>query len=96
MNQTPLEEDRNEQLKKEGKFDEAFGSCYNTFAGFHYDFIEKNTFDDSPEEREKFFHHLLIEEGGFRFWLNTYKDMLFDSKANREVRLYGNGHNPVA
>jgi cation diffusion facilitator CzcD-associated flavoprotein CzcO len=29
-----------------------------TFAGFPYDFAEKNTFDDSPEEREKFYQTL--------------------------------------
>jgi hypothetical protein len=29
-----------------------------TFAGFPYDFVEKKTFDDSPEEREKFFQNL--------------------------------------
>ena len=77
--------DENEQLKKDGKFDEAFKTCYTTFAGFQYDFSEKNTFDDPPEEREKFYRKLLIEEGGFRYWLNTYKDMLFDEKANMEA-----------
>jgi hypothetical protein len=29
-----------------------------TFAGFPYDFSEKNTFDDSPEEREAFYEKL--------------------------------------
>ena len=29
-----------------------------TFAGFPYDFADKNTFDDSAEEREKFFQKL--------------------------------------
>ncbi|KAI9717699.1 MAG: hypothetical protein M1828_007102 [Chrysothrix sp. TS-e1954] len=85
MNQKPLIYDENEQLKREGKFDEAFKTCYTTFAGFSYDFNEKNTFDDSPEDREKFYRKLLIEEGGFRYWLNTYKDMLFDEKANMEA-----------
>ena len=85
MNQHPLEDDATEQLKKEGKFDEAFNECYNTFAGFQYDFNPKKTFDDSPEERKAFFHDLLITKGGFRFWLNTYSDMLFDEKANREA-----------
>ena len=27
----------------------------------------------------------MVEQGGFRFWLNTYKDMLFDLKANEEA-----------
>lgn len=27
----------------------------------------------------------MVEEGGFRYWLNTYKDMLFDTDANYEA-----------
>lgn len=27
----------------------------------------------------------MVEEGGFRYWLNTYSDMLFDDKANDEA-----------
>ncbi|EXJ67832.1 uncharacterized protein A1O5_09178 [Cladophialophora psammophila CBS 110553] len=54
------------------------------FAGFHYDFCERNTFDDTPEEREAFFENLW-KIGGFRLWLANYKDFLFDDKANRET-----------
>lgn len=85
MNQRELDQDQEEKYKKEGKYDEAFNKCKTTFAGFDYDFTPRNTFDDSPEEREAFYHNLLIEEGGFKFWLNTYKDMLFDEKANEEA-----------
>jgi cation diffusion facilitator CzcD-associated flavoprotein CzcO len=85
MNQRKLDEKEEEKYKAEGKYEEAFKRTYQTFAGFDYNFSEKKTFDDSPEEREKFFHKLLIEEGGFKFWLNTYKDMLFDQKANDEA-----------
>ncbi|KAL9052213.1 MAG: hypothetical protein Q9162_005538 [Coniocarpon cinnabarinum] len=85
MNQLPLEYDANEQLKKDGKFNEAFDTCYNTFAGFNYDFQLRKTFDDTPEERRAFFHDILITQGGFRFWLNTYSDMLFDERANLEA-----------
>lgn len=88
MNQRTLDEKEEEKNKAEGKYEEAFARTYKTFAGFDYDFSEKNTFDHSPEEREKFFHKLLIEEGGFRFWLNTYKDMLYDQKANDEAYNY--------
>lgn len=54
------------------------------FAGFHYDLCERNTFDDTPEEREAFFEELW-NTGGFRLWLGNYKDYLFDEKANRET-----------
>lgn len=85
MNQKKLDPKEEEENKKSGKYEEAMKTTYNTFAGFTYDFAQKNTFDDTPEEREKFFHKLLIEQGGFRYWLNTYKDMLFDQKANDEA-----------
>lgn len=52
------------------------------FGGFLFSFSEKNTFDDSPEEQDAFFHSLW-DHGGFAFWLGTYKDMLYDPKANR-------------
>jgi hypothetical protein len=54
------------------------------FAGFHYDLNERNTFDDTPEEREAFFEDLWAK-GGFKLWLAGYKDYLFDMKANREA-----------
>lgn len=85
MNQKPLSKDYVRNEKDSGHFNNSFKTCFETFAGFDYDFSEKNTFDDSPEERNKFYHRLLVEEGGFRYWLATYKDMLFDEKANREA-----------
>jgi cation diffusion facilitator CzcD-associated flavoprotein CzcO len=85
MNQRQLDPKEEAENKKNGKYEELFAKTYTTFAGFGYDFSEKNTFDDSPEEREKFFHRLLVEEGGFKFWLNTYADMLKDQKANDEA-----------
>lgn len=71
MNQRKLDEKEEEKKKEAGDYEKAFNDCRKTFSGFTYDFAEKNTFDDSPEEREKFFHNLLIEQGGFRYWLNT-------------------------
>ena len=85
MNQRLLDEKEEEKNKADGKYEKAFAETYKTFAGFNYDFLQKNTFEDSPEEREKFYHELLVERGGFNFWLGTYKDMLFDQKANDEA-----------
>ena len=56
-------------------YPEKFKHRMTTFGGFLYDFAEKNTADDTPEEREKFYESLW-ETGGFAFWLATYKDML--------------------
>ncbi|GKT65697.1 steroid monooxygenase [Colletotrichum tofieldiae] len=54
------------------------------FGGFFYGMVERNTFDDSPEEREAFYR-ALWDHGGFRYWLGNYKDMLFDADANKEA-----------
>jgi cation diffusion facilitator CzcD-associated flavoprotein CzcO len=64
---------------------EKMAQTKHTFAGFDYDFDEKSTFDVSAEEREKLYHKLMVEDGGFRFWLGTYKDMLFVQEANDEA-----------
>ncbi|KAK5071219.1 hypothetical protein LTR64_007723 [Lithohypha guttulata] len=85
MNQRQLDPKEEEEKKKNGTYEREIEKTRHTFAGFTYDFLEKNTFDDSPEEREAFYHKLMVEEGGFKFWLNTYKDMLFDEKANQEA-----------
>ncbi|KAM0721163.1 hypothetical protein Q7P37_003450 [Cladosporium fusiforme] len=75
---------KEEQDEDKPNYPEMYKHRMTTFAGFGYDFAEKNTFDDSPEEREQFFEGLW-QEGGFKFWLATYKDNLFDRKANDEA-----------
>jgi len=65
-------------------YKELFHLRESCFGGFLYTFSEKNTFEDSPEERERFFEKLW-SDGGFRYWLGNYKDYLFDPKANRAV-----------
>lgn len=54
------------------------------FAGFNYDRCERDTFHDTPEEREAFFDEVWAREG-FALWLGGYKDYLFDDKANDEA-----------
>jgi cation diffusion facilitator CzcD-associated flavoprotein CzcO len=85
MNQQKLDPEEEDRKKKNGDYEKAFEDTRKTFSGFRYDFVEKDTFDDSAEDREKFYHNLMVEQGGFRFWLNTYQDMLFDQKANDEA-----------
>ena len=86
MNQAKLDPKEEQRKKDSGEYEAMMKETKNTFAGFAYDFMEKNTFDDSAEEREKNYHRLMNEEGGFHFWLNTYKDMLFVQEAN-DVRV---------
>lgn len=54
------------------------------FGGFLYGVHEKNTFDDTPEEREAHYR-ALWDYGGFRFWLGNYNDLFFNAEANREA-----------
>ncbi|KAF3406344.1 Baeyer-Villiger monooxygenase [Talaromyces pinophilus] len=71
-----------EQKKKEtGVYAEAFKKCESTAGGVTYERTDKNTFDDTPEEREKFYQSL-VKDGGLRFWVAGYKDMMTDQKAN--------------
>ena len=80
MQQSALTEKEQEDCKKD--YAQFFRDRKTTFAGFPFDFIQRKTADDSPEEREKVFEKLW-NEGGFKLWLATYKDMLFDKEANR-------------
>ncbi|KAK4936386.1 hypothetical protein LTR10_022712 [Elasticomyces elasticus] len=82
-----LDPDEEQKKKESGEYDRIFEACRKSFTRFHYTFTDKSTFDDSPEEREKFYAKLW-EEGGFQPLLLNYKDILFDQKANDEVYKY--------
>ncbi|KAI6855739.1 FAD/NAD(P)-binding domain-containing protein [Hortaea werneckii] len=82
MRQRKVTKEEQEQAKE--NYPDLYKYRMTTFAGFAFDFVDKNTFDDNDEEREKFYQSLW-DEGGFRYWLATYKDMLFDKKANDQA-----------
>ena len=71
-----------EQEDRKNDYEQFFRDRKTTFAGFSFDFIQRKTLEDSPEEREKVFEQLW-EEGGFKLWVGTYKDMLYNKEANR-------------
>ena len=52
---------KEEQDDRKPEYPEIYKHRMTTFAGFGYDFAEKNTFDDSPEEREKFYQDMWDE-----------------------------------
>jgi len=85
MNQYKLDPAEERKKKDEGWYDAEYEKCKHTFTGLPYDFLPKGTFDDSPEERYKQFYDLMVTQGGFRFWLGTYKDTLFVQEANDEA-----------
>ncbi|KAI1857464.1 hypothetical protein JX265_011199 [Neoarthrinium moseri] len=72
-----------DQERSKGVYPELFKLRETSFAGFHYDWYEKNTFDDTPEEREKFYDKVW-QDGGFRYWVSLYKDNLFSAEANQQ------------
>ncbi|UNI24506.1 hypothetical protein JDV02_010246 [Purpureocillium takamizusanense] len=82
MRLRPLSAEEQEADKKQW-YREIFTLRERTFAGFMYDWTERNTFDDAPAVREA-----LREEawrrGGFRPWLSVHKDLLFDPAGNRD------------
>ncbi|ORY02932.1 hypothetical protein BCR34DRAFT_492764 [Clohesyomyces aquaticus] len=82
MRQTKLT--RDEQLNRKPDYPSIYKNRMTTFAGFQYDFVQRNTFDDSPSEREAFYT-TLYENGGFEYWLANYKDLLFDAEANAQA-----------
>ncbi|KAH6603719.1 steroid monooxygenase [Trichoderma cornu-damae] len=72
-----------EQEKAKKHYPELFKYREANFAGFLYDWSEKNTFDDTPEDREAFYEQAW-KDGGFRYWVALYKDNLFNAEANKE------------
>lgn len=75
---------REEQDEAKRWYPELFDLRERCFGGFLYTFSEKNCFEDTPEDREKFFEKLWTD-GGFRYWLGNYKDYLTNKDANRAV-----------
>ncbi|PFH59852.1 hypothetical protein XA68_11772 [Ophiocordyceps unilateralis] len=73
-----------EQEAKKMCYPELFKYRETSFAGFHYDWNEKNTFDDPADVREALYEKAWAG-GGFRFWLSTYKDTLINPEANKEA-----------
>ncbi|KAI1118263.1 hypothetical protein F5Y14DRAFT_257690 [Nemania sp. NC0429] len=72
-----------EQENAKRHYPEVFKYREKVFSGFLFDFYEKNTFDDTPEDRERFLEQLW-NDGGFRFTAATYKDSFVNADANKE------------
>ncbi|KUI72825.1 Baeyer-Villiger monooxygenase [Cytospora mali] len=82
MNKKPLTP--KEQIFSKQWYHRLFEMRERTFAGFLYDFAERATFDDTPEEREKFYQSLW-DKAGFNFWMASYTDLFWDAEANKEA-----------
>jgi cation diffusion facilitator CzcD-associated flavoprotein CzcO len=75
---------KGDKTRSKEQYPEFFNKRKETFGGFGFDFIPKNTMDDTPERRQEVFEELW-QKGGFHFWLAAYQDLLFDHKANDEA-----------
>lgn len=49
---------KEEQAKNKEEYPQIFKDRMQTFAGFAFDFKDRNTFDDTEEERQKFYEDL--------------------------------------
>jgi cation diffusion facilitator CzcD-associated flavoprotein CzcO len=73
---------REEQLPIKSMYPRILAYRGKCFAGFDYEFYERNTFDDTPEEREAFYEGLW-KKAGLALWIGGYKDYLSEQKANQ-------------
>ncbi|RGP72183.1 hypothetical protein FSPOR_2855 [Fusarium sporotrichioides] len=74
----------NEKPVSEDRHNEVYQGRHNSFTGFDFNFLPRDTFSDDPETRLAVFEDLW-SHGDFHFWLATYKDMLFQKDANAEA-----------
>ena len=82
MQQRKLTREEQDDIKH--NYPQFYKDRLTTFAGFLFDWAEKKTFDDGPEEREKFYQDKW-DKGGFHFWVANYKDLLYEAEPNREA-----------
>ncbi|KAF2638692.1 FAD/NAD(P)-binding domain-containing protein [Massarina eburnea CBS 473.64] len=79
MRQKKISKEEDAEMKK--RLAEVMKQRLDTEAGFLYTSSELKMADHTVEEREKFFEDLW-EMGGFRFFSNTYSDLLVNRETN--------------
>lgn len=86
----PMRQERYDQKSMEKQIDAkkdfpaVFKHIRKTFAGFDFEFLDKSSEDDTPEERLAVWENLW-QLGGFNPWLHNYKDMLKNPVVNRAM-----------
>lgn len=73
-----------EQENSKHLYKDLFQLREKTWAGFFFDWCERNALEDTQERREEFYNKLW-SEGGFRFWVASYKDQMLDAESNKEA-----------
>jgi cation diffusion facilitator CzcD-associated flavoprotein CzcO len=72
------------QIDAKKDFPAIFKHIRKTFAGFDFEFLDKSSEDDTPEERLAVWENLW-QLGGFNPWLHNYKDVLKNPVVNRAM-----------
>ncbi|KAF9767348.1 hypothetical protein IL306_000090 [Fusarium sp. DS 682] len=79
-----IEYSRNEKSIPEGRYTEVFKGRHDSFGGFDFNFLPRDTFSDDPQTRLAVYEDLW-SHGDFHFWLANYQDMIFREDANAEA-----------
>lgn len=82
LGNAPVSQEEMDEIK--AKYDELNAFCDTTMSGFPHKWIDKNTLDVPPEEREATWEDL-YQGPGFRLWLGNYHDYLENPEANALV-----------
>ncbi len=80
MWQRQMTEADNEEMRKH--LPEDMMKRKQTFGGFNYDFQDVGVYEVDDAKREEMFESIW-KTGGFWWWLNNFKDVLFDERSNR-------------
>ncbi|KIX97093.1 uncharacterized protein Z520_07207 [Fonsecaea multimorphosa CBS 102226] len=72
------------QIDAKKDYPALFKYIRNTFGGFDYEFLDKTSEDDTPEERIAYWESQW-KVGGFTLWLHNYKDILKNPVVNRAM-----------
>lgn len=75
---------KGQQMFSREKYADFFAGRNSSYGGFDFNFLDRDTFDDSPATRAQVYEQLW-QEGDFKFWLANYRDMLFAQESNDEA-----------
>lgn len=79
--QKPITPEWDREIKEH--YDEILNKCRNHVFGMAFDSpVGRNAVDTPPEERERIFQEYW-DKGGFRFYFETFDDLLTDARANQ-------------
>lgn len=86
MRQRKLTKEEQDNAKSE--YPELYKYRMTTFAGFGYDFVERNTFDDTEEERQKFYEEMWTEgKSSWSYELSATTSRVIMLTATRRIQI---------